>query len=192
MLAWHKPVVGRFFASLTFPFYASRNSRLKAIKDSLQDSKIPSMPSMSSFSISNFTPDFMSRERSNSSLVKPLHSHSSTNLPHRARHVEKPVDPMTRQPYSSAKAAVSDSWDKSSIDHPHFSRALERLEGDVVILGGYRGVKYLAPMLHCILTWPRFDLEVSRASASPTLGSNQSWFEFAQGRSGARYWRRWG
>lgn len=121
-----------------------RNSRFKAIKDSLQDSKInlPSMPSISSFSVSSFTPDFITnRERSNSSLGKPLSNSSSTNLTHRARNAEKPIDPMTRQPYSSAKAAMSDSWDKSSIDHPHLTRAMEQLEGDVVILGGYRGAR---------------------------------------------------
>lgn len=131
-------------APLTFLPLAFSNSRFKAIKDSLQDSKInlPSMPSMSSFSVSNFTPDFMTRERSNSSLMKPLQSQSSTNLPHHARHADKPVDPMTRQLYSSAKAAVSDGWDKSSIDHPHFTCALERLEGDIVILGGYRGERH--------------------------------------------------
>ncbi|CZT19689.1 related to Bacillus licheniformis esterase [Ramularia collo-cygni] len=117
------------------------NSRFKAIKDSLQDSKInlPSMPSISSFSVSSFTPDFMNRERSNSLFARPLNSESSDSLPHRTRNPQKPVDPLTRQPYSSAKAAMSESWDKSSIEHPHFSQALEQLEGDVVILGGYRG-----------------------------------------------------
>lgn len=107
------------------------------------------MPSMSSFSVSSFTPDFMNRERSDSSFGKPLQNDSSSSLPHRTRQSQKPVDPMTRQPYSSAKAAISDTWDKSSIDHPNFSRALEQLEGDVVILGGYRGARFLFSVLKC-------------------------------------------
>lgn len=94
----------------------------------------------------------MNRERSNSSLVKPMADGSSSHLPNRALNAEKPVDPMTRQPYSSAKAAMSDSWDKSSIDHPHFSRALEQLEGDIVILGGYRGTRSAVYMLLTLLT----------------------------------------
>lgn len=46
---------------------------------------------------------------------------------------------MTRQPYSSAKAAVADATSAKTSTHPQFKRALEQLEGDVVILGGYRG-----------------------------------------------------
>lgn len=100
------------------------NSRFKAIKDSFHDSsiKLPSMPSISSFS--HFAPDFLNRERSASDVQD--------------RHDFKPVDPMTRRPYSSAKAAISDA-PQSSQEHPHFTEALGRLEGDVVVLGGYRG-----------------------------------------------------
>jgi hypothetical protein len=50
-----------------------------------------------------------------------------------------PVDPFTRQPYSSTKAAVADATSGKTSTHPQFKRALEQLEGDVVILGGYRG-----------------------------------------------------
>ncbi|SMR47136.1 unnamed protein product [Zymoseptoria tritici ST99CH_3D1] len=117
------------------------NSRLKAIKDSYKDSKInlPSMPSISSFSVSSFTPDFLTRDRSDSLPPKPRTRSPSVGLAHREKHAEAPVDPMTRQNYHSAKEAISDTMDKSMIDHPHFSRALEHLEGDVVVLGGYRG-----------------------------------------------------
>jgi hypothetical protein len=55
------------------------------------------------------------------------------------RKPQRPVDPMTRQPYSSAKTAVADTTSRKTSAHPHFKRALENLEGDVVILGGYRG-----------------------------------------------------
>ncbi|KAK4505742.1 hypothetical protein PRZ48_003707 [Zasmidium cellare] len=100
------------------------NSRFKAIKDSFHDSsiKLPSMPSMSSFS--HFTSDFLNRERSGSDLQD--------------KSAPKPVDPMTRRPYASAKAAISDA-PQSATEHPHFTEALSRLEGDIVVLGGYRG-----------------------------------------------------
>lgn len=99
------------------------NSRLKAIRDSWQDSNIK-LPSISSFNMSNLRPDFM-RDRAG--------SHSRKYSP------EPPTDPMTRQPYHSAKAAIADAAADNSTQHPHFNRALQQLEGDVVILGGYRG-----------------------------------------------------
>ncbi|KAK4575040.1 hypothetical protein LTR86_000891 [Recurvomyces mirabilis] len=101
------------------------NSRLKAIKDSWQDSNIK-LPSLASFK-----PDFL-RERS-ASFGKKDGNDSSSSITDDA----KPVDPMTRQPWHSTKNAVADSTKPST--HPHFSRALAQLEGDVVVLGGYRG-----------------------------------------------------
>lgn len=100
------------------------NSRFKAIKDSFQDSsiKFPSMPSMSSFT--HFAPDFLNRERSGSDVQD--------------KHAPKPVDPYTRRPYPSVKAAVSDA-PNSALEHPKFAEALDQLEGDIVVLGGYRG-----------------------------------------------------
>jgi hypothetical protein len=114
------------------------NSRLKAIRDTWQDSsiKLPSMPSVPSFS---FTPDFL-KEKSGSSKRKLGNTWPSIREPpNQASKPEKPVDPITMQPYTSGKAALRDvSADKSST-HPHFHHALDQLEGDVVILGGYRG-----------------------------------------------------
>jgi hypothetical protein len=126
------------------------NSRLKAIKDSYRDSKInlPSMPSISSFSVSSFTPDFLTRDRSDSFPTKTNSRSTSVGLAHRDKQAEIPVDPLTRQNYHSAKEAISDTVDKSMIDHPHFSRALDRLEGDVVVLGGYRGKLLLLHAAH--------------------------------------------
>jgi len=98
------------------------NSRLKAIRDSWQDSniKLPSLPS-----ISSLRPDFL-RERANVNMRKNGGSYR-----------EEPEDPMTGHPYHSVKAAVNDN--KAQTQHPHFNRALEQLEGDIVVLGGYRG-----------------------------------------------------
>lgn len=107
------------------------NSRFKAIKDSLQDANFR-LPSISNISVANFTPDFL-RERSSFSSWRPSREEEISQR-------TKPVDPMTRQPYASAKSMVQDAHlDKSSVSHPHFNQALEQLEGDVVVLGGYRG-----------------------------------------------------
>jgi pimeloyl-ACP methyl ester carboxylesterase len=123
---------------------AQVNSRLQAIKDSWQDASI-SLPSLPSISVSNFTPGFF-RERSGSlnkrqSLALPPSNNGTMVSQEFGRHQSnvRPVDPMTRQPYTSAKGAVSDATSGKTISHPHFTRALEQLEGDVVVLGGYRG-----------------------------------------------------
>lgn len=104
------------------------NSRLKAIKDSFQDSsiKLPNIPSFA-----NLRSDFM-RERG-SSVSSRMRSSTTGGV----AQDEKPVDPLTRQPYQSAKAAASDA--KFEPSHPHFQKALSQLDGDIVILGGYRG-----------------------------------------------------
>lgn len=104
------------------------NSRLKAIRDSWQDSSIK-LPNISSFA--NLRSDFM-RERASS--VSSRMRGSTTGA---VAQDEKPVDPFTRQPYHSAKAAANDA--KIEPSHPHFHKALSQLEGDVVVLGGYRG-----------------------------------------------------
>ncbi|KAK5164576.1 uncharacterized protein LTR77_009782 [Saxophila tyrrhenica] len=118
---------------------AQVNSRIKAIKDSWQDSSIK-LPNLS-----NFTPDFM-RDRAGSlnkrnSLALPSNntSQGSSRDLSQASNQRQPVDPMTRQPYTSAKAAASDVTAGRAASHPHFTNALEQLEGDVVVLGGYRG-----------------------------------------------------
>ncbi|KAK3113617.1 hypothetical protein LTR53_008917 [Teratosphaeriaceae sp. CCFEE 6253] len=105
------------------------NSRLKAIKDSWQDSsiKLPGLPSLASFA-----PDFL-RERS------PSFNGKQSERSSRAVSPEKLTDPMTRQPYRSVKAAAADTGTNKLSTHPHFHRALNGLEGDVVVLGGYRG-----------------------------------------------------
>ena len=115
------------------------NSRFKAIRDSLQDSNIR-LPRIANLSVSSLTPDFL-RERS----AIPTEGQGLKQTPGDADRVgrgwsaksTRPVDPMTRQPYTSAKAAASDVTKPAP--HPHFNRALQQLEGDVIVLGGYRG-----------------------------------------------------
>ncbi|CAK1362062.1 hypotheticalsprotein [Cercospora beticola] len=114
------------------------NSRLKAIKDSLADSRIsmPSISSISSINVSNLTPDFFTRERSDSATSKSSQRYSYSQ---HYQSKSRPVDPITRQPYTSARAAIADAGVDKATSHPHFHRALEQLDGDVVVLGGYRG-----------------------------------------------------
>lgn len=119
---------------------AQVNNRLKAIKDSWQDASIK-LPSMPNFSVASFTPDFL-RDRSGpvtkrQSIAGPP-SETSRDLSSYSNPLP-PTDPMTRQPYTSAKAALDDSVNNKTTPHPHFNRALEILEGDIVVLGGYRG-----------------------------------------------------
>lgn len=105
---------------------AQVNSRIKAIRDSWQDSsiKLPSIPSLRTDAF---------RERLGK---QDEHRHAE---PKGASQANRPVDPLTRQPYQSAKSAVSDVGGDKEISHPQLNRALSMLEGDVVVLGGYRG-----------------------------------------------------
>ncbi|KAI7213381.1 hypothetical protein D0864_02837 [Hortaea werneckii] len=106
------------------------NSRVKAIRDSFQDSNIrlPSLPSIS------LKPDFF-RERAGSQVRKQ----SEPNGTERSIDASTPTS-ASRAPSSSARATMGDSnAQKAAAQHPNFNRALEQLEGDVVILGGYRG-----------------------------------------------------
>lgn len=116
------------------------NSRLQAIRDSWQDSNIRA--SFPNFSVATFTPDFI-RERAASLSWKQgagqAAEETSAGRKGSSARAERPTDPMTRQPYNSAKEAISDLPSTMSSSHPRFARALGRLEGDLVVLGGYRG-----------------------------------------------------
>ncbi|KAF2624997.1 hypothetical protein BU25DRAFT_130359 [Macroventuria anomochaeta] len=114
------------------------NSRLKAIKDSFQDSnfKLPS-PSMPNFNFSHRDDIFRGRNGS---------------VPPRGRTVEEtPMCKSSLRPSPSATFPRTGSsvslramrpfkdGGSEADTHPNFTRALEELEGDLVILGGYRG-----------------------------------------------------
>ncbi|KAK6431978.1 hypothetical protein LTR95_011858, partial [Oleoguttula sp. CCFEE 5521] len=85
------------------------NSRLKALRDSLQDSsiKLPSMPS-----IAGLRADFLRDRVDSNAQDRSLPSNGSTSR-------SQPIDPFTRQPYRSAKEIVSDS--KPEAMHPNFN-----------------------------------------------------------------------
>ena len=119
------------------------NSRLKAIRDSWQDSSIK-LPSFPSFNVSNFAPDFMrdrsgslnKRQGSRAINTTTINAKTDVNTMNESRNMPD------RQRGGSTSPAIDGgpdhTLDKTS-SHPHFNRALEQLEGDVLVLGGYRG-----------------------------------------------------
>ena len=116
---------------------AQVNNRMKAFKDSWADSsvKLPSMPSMASL-----TPDFI-RERAGSVTRKP----AGTGTRERAQSAadmrlpseDKANATNNSQTNNASRSAANESRFENT--HPHMFKALSRLEGDIVILGGYRG-----------------------------------------------------
>jgi pimeloyl-ACP methyl ester carboxylesterase len=106
---------------------AQVNSRMKAIRDSWQDTNIrlpllPSFASLSDISL-NRTHSFSKKNSTlspstSTSALPSANQKSSTNLPR-----------ATTVPQAS----------KTAQQHPNFSKALAELTGDVVVLGGYRG-----------------------------------------------------
>ena len=107
------------------------NSRLKAITDSLQDSKFR-MPKMPSVDLSYLRPAFISR--------LDLGHSEDTSEPRKVTDDTKPdisTDPRrsTVSQQSPPAIAIGEESDK----HPLLSSALTELTGDVVVLGGYRG-----------------------------------------------------
>ena len=110
------------------------NSRMKAIKDSLQDSSIrlPRMPNVSNLNLDSFRPDF-TRPRAQSEAKGFM------------RMADREADAPARA-YATRGAAPEglrlsgtplDKKAKST--HPYLEQALENLKGDLVVMGGYRG-----------------------------------------------------
>lgn len=118
------------------------NSRLKALKDSFQDTnfKLPfvsSLPRVASLrfnsSQSSLDSRFSGRDTSRSHLNtdRSSASHLFTSPNNASRDLrEAPVKPRGAAARMTATNATA---------HPNFLRALDRLTGDLVILGGYRG-----------------------------------------------------
>lgn len=105
------------------------NSRMKAIKDSLQDSSIrlPRMPNVSSLNLDAFRPDF-TRPRAQSEARGPMQitiggTDATLTAPH------GPHGPATNNHLA----------DRNSKTRSCLEQALEHLTGDLVVIGGYRG-----------------------------------------------------
>ena len=113
------------------------NSRMKAIKDSLQDSSIrlPRMPNVSSLNLDAFRPDF-TRPRAQSE-AKGLTLMENEEVPIRAR-----AYPMHgTAPRSSQLPGMNGTPRDRKLRSANscLEQALEDLTGDLVVMGGYRG-----------------------------------------------------
>ncbi|KAF1986309.1 hypothetical protein K402DRAFT_393794 [Aulographum hederae CBS 113979] len=119
------------------------NSRFKAIKDTLQDSnfRMPNLPSMPTFNFSRTGTDL--GHLKTDSLASKLHilpraaTESNSNIdsdPKEAQTNKKRGSVKLNQAFANGGMTAA-----NSASHPFFTKALEELEGDVVVLGGYRG-----------------------------------------------------
>ena len=113
------------------------NSRMKAIKDSLQDSSIrlPRMPNVSSLNLDAFRPDF-TRSRAQSDtrgLMRIRDEEATVHTRHYTMHRETFQGPQLL----GMSGTPRDRKLKST--HPYLEQALEELTGDLVVMGGYRG-----------------------------------------------------
>ena len=127
------------------------NSRLKAIKDTWQDSSIrlPSLPAIPNFSFESFKPDLYFSSRSNqanpqqrNSLLVAPQSQRRLPLRENSNDVENPVpsrEELKQSISSTDRVTAGGPTEKSALTHPHFTKACVEQEGDLVILGGYRG-----------------------------------------------------
>lgn len=114
------------------------NSRLKAIKDSWQDSNFKfSVPSMPNFSFSSR--DDLFRKQSGTSTPRTANGDmSNVRVNFLANNANKPLRRNSIR-RSIAPADARGMGAGSAVSHPYFTAALNDLEGDLVILGGYRG-----------------------------------------------------
>ncbi|KAF2677689.1 hypothetical protein K458DRAFT_446846 [Lentithecium fluviatile CBS 122367] len=115
------------------------NSRLKAIKDSWQDSNFKlSVPSLPNFGFGS-RDDFF---RSKNGPPTPRSPNADTGVNHRVTFLANSSNTSSRRNsvrLPKAKLAAADPAGMYAATHPHFTRALSELQGDLVILGGYRG-----------------------------------------------------
>jgi len=113
---------------------------MKAIKDSWQDSSIrlPSFPAFSGINFDSFKPDFTFSGRNNQPSIDRRPSNSYRNGS--GVGVLSPTLQDTQQDARAiGKSVTGGPTKKSALTHPHFSKTCAELEGDLVILGGYRG-----------------------------------------------------
>ncbi|KAF9695354.1 hypothetical protein EKO04_006626 [Ascochyta lentis] len=114
------------------------NSRLKALKDSFQDSnfKLPS-PSMPNFNFSH--KDDTLRPRNGALPTRGRTIHENPMRKPGARPSPSATFPRNSSSVSLRAMRPFKDGAAEADSHPNFTRALEELEGDLVILGGYRG-----------------------------------------------------
>ena len=105
------------------------NSRMKAIKDSFQDSALK-LPSLSNINFSAFRPDFTHKRNTSDSAV-PISTVNSYSRNSAVANGEE------QEPVSAYGLKHSPSSPKAP--HHNLHTALNHLTGDIVIMGGYRG-----------------------------------------------------
>ncbi|KAK1907056.1 hypothetical protein P3342_006244 [Pyrenophora teres f. teres] len=112
------------------------NSRLKAIRDSWQDAnfKLPS-PSFPTFNLGSSTELFKNRNGSTASKTRET---DQTTVP-RSNSRSNLAAIESRRNSVRKKRPLPRHGDTDTEPHPFFTQALQELEGDVVVLGGYRG-----------------------------------------------------
>jgi hypothetical protein len=111
------------------------NSRLKAIRDSWQDAnfKFPS-PTLPNFSFNTRDDRFKSRSPNTSSRPRDMPDETTHKVSLRPR-----IPAIGSQGPSTKTKRSSNANSMDNEPHPFFAKALQELEGDLVILGGYRG-----------------------------------------------------
>lgn len=118
------------------------NSRLKAIKDSWQDANFRiSVPSLPNFSFGS--KDDLSKLKTGASTPRATNSDSTSSL--RVSFLANNLGPTSGRDPVRIRKGKTTSFDAAGMSssnaatHPFFTRALQDLEGDLVVLGGYRG-----------------------------------------------------
>ena len=105
------------------------NSRMKAIKDSFQDSALK-LPSLSNINFSALRPDFTHKRNISGSAI-PIHSVNDFSLN------SEMINDKVQEPTTACGSKPCSNLSKAP--HHNFHTALNHLTGDVVIMGGYRG-----------------------------------------------------
>jgi len=117
------------------------NSRVKAIKDSLQDSsiKLPSLPNLSTLNLNSLRPDF-TKSRAHSDAKRPTvaYGHAPTNIACQAA-VGEAMPPLREVRDTTNAEAPQMNGKVSKATYSYLDEALKNLTGDLVVLGGYRG-----------------------------------------------------
>ncbi|KAF1914475.1 hypothetical protein BDU57DRAFT_295474 [Ampelomyces quisqualis] len=113
------------------------NNRLKAIRDSWQDAnfKFPS-PTLPNFSFNYRDDMFKSRSGSGSAQPRDTRPDATHKVNLRPRY---PSSSSQGAPTRSKSTRPSSASVTEGETHPFFTQALQELEGDLVVLGGYRG-----------------------------------------------------
>lgn len=116
------------------------NSRAKAIRDSFQDTnvKLPSLPSLASLRA-----DF-AHARNSTLARRNSWRYGTTPFTHQRDGADggpPTPDPKDTKRHVKATGSISAGGptSKTALTHPHFTKAVAELEGDIVVLGGYRG-----------------------------------------------------